>query len=129
MLVKNNNRSHQEISKAQVKSFSCRSGIKLAIDLGKQLSSKLQKFVSDLPLNKLQKFVSDLPLNKLQKFVSDLPLNNWQIFLLDASHLLNKIVLENLAFYQYSALQLISQSTLITYVHDKVSKHWGEVEC
>lgn len=105
MLVKNNNRSHQEISKAQVKSFSCRSGIKLAIDLGKQLSSKLQKFVSDLPLN------------------------NWQIFLLDASHLLNKIVLENLAFYQYSALQLISQSTLITYVHDKVSKHWGEVEC
>lgn len=76
MLVKNNNRSHQEISKAQVKSFSCRSGIKLAIDLGKQLSSKLQKFVSDLPLN------------------------NWQIFLLDASHLLNKIVLENLAFYQ-----------------------------
>ena len=117
MLVKNNNRSHQEISKAQVKSFSCRSGIKLAIDLGKQLSSKLQKFVSDLPPN------------KLQKFVSDLPLNNWQIFLLDASHLLNKIVLENLAFYQYSALQLISQSTLITYVHDKVSKHWGEVEC
>ena len=105
MLVKNNNRSHQEISKAQVKSFSCRSGIKLAIDLGKQLSSKLQKFVSDLPLN------------------------NWQIFLLDASHLLNKIVLENLAFYQYSALQLISQSTLITYVQDKVSKHWGEVEC
>lgn len=105
MLVKNNNRSHQEISKAQVKSFSCRSGIKLAIDLGKQLSSKLQKFVSDLPLN------------------------NWQIFLLDASHLLNKIVLENLAFYQYSALQLISQSTLITYVQDKVSKQWGEVEC
>lgn len=105
MLVKNNNRSHQEISKAQVKSFSCRSGIKLAIDLGKQLSSNLQKFVSDLPLN------------------------NWQIFLLDASHLLNKIVLENLAFYQYSALQLISQSTLITYVQDKVSKHWGEVEC
>lgn len=76
MLVKNNNRSHQEISKAQVKSFSCRSGIKLAIDLGKQLSSKLQKFVSDLPLN------------------------NWQIFLLDASHSHNKIVLENLAFYQ-----------------------------
>lgn len=105
MLVKNNNRSHQEISKAQVKSFSCRSGRKLAIDLGKQLSSKLQKFVSDLPLN------------------------NWQIFLLDASHLLNKIVLENLAFYQYSALQLISQSTLITYVQDKVSKQWGEVEC
>lgn len=105
MLVKNNNRSHQEISKTQVKSFSCRSGIKLAIDLGKQLSSKLQKFVSDLPLN------------------------NWQIFLLDASHLLNKIVLENLAFYQYSALQLISQSTLITYVQDKVSKQWGEVEC
>lgn len=105
MLVKNNNRSHQEISKAQVKSFSCRSGIKLAIDLGKQLSSKLQKFVSDLPLN------------------------NWQIFLLDAPHLLNKIVLENLAFYQYSALQLISQSTLITYVQDKVSKQWGEVEC
>lgn len=105
MLVKNNNRSHQEISKAQVKSFSCRSGIKLAIDLGKQLSSKLQKFVSDLPLN------------------------NWQIFLLDASHLLNKIVLENLAFYQYSALQLISQSILITYVQDKVSKQWGEVEC
>lgn len=105
MLVKNNNRSHQEISKAQVKSFSCRSGIKLAIDLGKQLSSKLQKFVSDLPLN------------------------NWQIFLLDASHLLNKTVLENLAFYQYSALQLISQSTLITYVQDKVSKQWGEVEC
>lgn len=104
MLVKNNNRSHQEISKAQVKSFSCRSGIKLAIDLGKQLSSKLQKFVSDLPLN------------------------NWQIFLLDASHLLNKIVLENLAFYQYSALQLISQSTLITCVQDKVSKQWGEVE-
>lgn len=105
MLVKNNNRSHQEISKAQAKSFSCRSGIKLAIDLGKQLSSKLQKFFSDLPLN------------------------NWQIFLLDASHLLNKIVLENLAFYQYSALQLISQSTLITYVQDKVSKQWGEVEC
>lgn len=105
MLVKNNNRSHQEISKAQVKSFSCRSGIKLAIDLGKQLSSKLQKFVSDLPLN------------------------NWQIFLLDASHLLNKTVLENLAFYQYSALQLISQSTLITCVQDKVSKQWGEVEC
>ena len=105
MLVKNNNRSHQEISKAQVKSFSCRSGIKLAIDLGKQLSSKLQKFFSDLPLN------------------------NWQIFLLDASHLLNKIVLENLAFYQYSALQLISQSTLITCVQDKVSKQWGEVEC
>ena len=105
MLVKNNNRSHQEISKAQVKSFSCRSGRKLAIDLGKQLSSKLQKFVSDLPLN------------------------NWQIFLLDASRLLNKIVLENLAFYQYSALQLISQSTLITYVQDKVSKQWGEVEC
>lgn len=105
MLVKNNNRSHQEISKAQVKSFSCRSGIKLAIDLGKQLSSKLQKFVSDLPLN------------------------NWQIFLLDASHLLNKIVLENLAFYQYGALQLISQSTLITYVQDIVSKQWGEVEC
>lgn len=105
MLVKNNNRSHQEISKAQVKSFSCRSGIKLAIDLGKQLSSKLQKFVSDLPLN------------------------NWQIFLLDASHLLNKTVLENLAFYQYSVLQLISQSTLITYVQDKVSKQWGEVEC
>lgn len=76
MLVKNNNRSHQEISKAQVKSFSCRSGIKLAIDLGKQLGSKLQKFVSDLPLN------------------------NWQIFLLDASHSHNKIVLENLAFYQ-----------------------------
>lgn len=105
MLVKNNNRSHQEISKAQAKSFSCRSGIKLAIDLGKQLSSKLQKFVSDLPLN------------------------NWQIFLLDASHLLNKIVLENLAFYQYSALQLISQSTLITCEQDKVSKQWGEVEC